>query len=370
MNWLISVHFYLWRNSLRRWREQPLSLLSKLVVPALLGILGAVVMLGTRNLGDEIDRRLRDRDALTVLISETVASEVAPGMLAGEDQRPWESLGEGEAHEFLQVGASARTEDGRRLFVAAVRKPERYGLLDEFYLLSDQGPVGEVVRFQLGGYWSEATRKPPLEEAGMLFQGRPTLLGSVERLSVILGDGYTSNSVVRAASVEEIQKIHDVAGALRLREEAPIILRSNLMLLRELEQIRALQDQALVAVSAGSSAVLALIFGSLAWLEFREERYVLALLRSFGVGRLSLLAHAATENALLALLGVLGGMGLLRAVLDHLGSASLGLAWLGAPRQIIDGDGILLVIGAVVGGTLCCVPIGFALRKPIGLVLG
>lgn len=55
MSWWIFIHFYLWQNSLRRWWEQPLSLLSKLVIAGLLGILGAVVILGLKDLGERLD---------------------------------------------------------------------------------------------------------------------------------------------------------------------------------------------------------------------------------------------------------------------------------------------------------------------------
>ena len=77
MSWWIFIHFYLWQNSLRRWWEQPLTLLSKLAVAGLLGLFGAFVILGLKNLGAQLDKRLNDRETLAVLISETVPAEHA-----------------------------------------------------------------------------------------------------------------------------------------------------------------------------------------------------------------------------------------------------------------------------------------------------
>lgn len=370
MSWWIFIHFYLWQNSLRRWWEQPLSLLSKLVVAGLLGLFGAFVILGLKELGAQLDRRLKDRETLVVVVSEAVSKEGAVEMLSsgetGSDY--WRQLG-GEVSTFLQAAASADMENGRRAPVVAVENPERHGLVDDFYFLTHRLPEDKAIGFSIRRHESEAWTRRPSGDAELLLNGRDTLLGGVERLSGVLASGFTKATILHANSVEGVQRAHDVVAALSKVEGRRIAIQSNLRILRELEKVRAIQLQSLWWVTIGSSAVLGLVFGSLAWMEFREERYLLSLIRTFGVGRWTLLAHALLENCLLAVGGVLLGFGFLQLAITRMNLDSLKMTWLRSAGSLYGDEGQLLILGAALGGILSCVPVAIGLRKPLGLVL-
>lgn len=371
MNWLISIHSYLWRNSVRRWREQPLSLLSKLAVSGLLGILGAVVILGTQHLGKELDSRMQDAEILTVMISESFPRESATGSLFEELEEVkdgWAQFGE-EVDSFYQAGAYAELASGQRIPVWAIKNLERNQFVDDFYLLDPNGIEGSQVQFQIADNWSQAIVNRPNSKIARVMYNRPILVGGMERLSPVLYQGYGKTTIIQAKSIEDIEKIHRIADTFAEVEGRRGIVQSNLQILRDLERIRGIQAQALLGVSLGSSIVLGLVFGSLAWMEFREERYLLSLLRSFGVGRLSLLGHAVTENVLLAVAGVALGFVALHFSVMNLDVTSLNMAWLLNTRDLIGDEGRLLLIGAACGGLFSCVPIAVALRKQLGLVL-
>jgi hypothetical protein len=104
-------------------------------------------------------------------------------------------------------------------------------------------------------------------------------------------------------------------------------------------------------------------------MEFREERYLLALIRSFGVGRITLLIHAVVENCLVAVAGVLLGLSMLALAAGRLDLAAMKLGWISA-SGLFEGRIVwVLVLGALCGGLLSCIPVGIGLRKPLGLVL-
>lgn len=370
MTWWIFIHFYLWQNSLRRWWEQPLSLLSKLVVSGLLGMLSAFVILGLKELGAQLDRRLNDRETLMVIISETIPKSLAAGMLSSEETADdaWLLLGS-EVSTFLQAAASAEVGDGPRVPVMAVANPERYGMVDDFYLLTRRLPEHQSIEFAVGSHRSEAWTRSHPDDINLLMNGRDVLVGDVVRLSAVLFNGFTRTTILHANSLDDVQSAHDIGMAMSRVEGRQMVIQSNLRILRELEKVRSIQAQSLWWVTIGSSAVLGLVFGSLAWMEFREERYLLSLIRTFGVGRWTLLAHALIENCLLATGGVLLGFECIQLAISRMNLDALKMSWLRGAGSLYGDEGQLLLLGAVLGGMLACLPIAIGLRKPIGLVL-
>jgi len=251
----------------------------------------------------------------------------------------------------------------------AVQKPESHGMVDDFYLLTQGAFENTIMPFKLQNQRSEASARPMTGDMDILFRGRDVLVGSVDRLSGLLIAGFTRTTILRAGSVNDVQKIHDIVDAANRIEDKRMHVQSNLRILRELEKVKALQSRSLLLVSFLSSLVLGLVFGSLAWMEFREARYLLALIRSFGVGSVTLLVHAILENCMLAVGGVLLGFGILELFVSQANLVALKMTWLNSPDSFYTKEGCLLVLGAAFGGLLSCIPIAIGLRKPLGLVL-
>ncbi|MFT4175414.1 MAG: hypothetical protein QM627_02050 [Luteolibacter sp.] len=345
-------------------------MLSKLLIAALLGLFGTFVILGVKNLGHQLDQQLNDSEVLAVIVTETVNTQQAPGMLMPGvmEVEPWKALSR-ELVIYYQSGGLAEIENGRRTVAWAIDDLAHHQLDDDFYLLSDQMKKGATLEFEINGQRSQAIVHSHTPDTALILQGRETIVGGVERLSPVLASGFSRVLLIRAKSVREVQKAHDIVDALSSVEGRQVQIQSNLRVLRDLERVRNIQAQALVWVTVGSSLVLGLVFGSLAWMEFREERYLLSLIRTFGVGRVTLLVHALIEHCLLSIGGVLLGIGILQTFISRVDLKTLRMDWLMSGSILQSTEGHLLLWGALAGGVLACVPIAIGLRKPLGLVL-
>lgn len=364
MNWWISIGFYLCRNSARIWLENPLPALGKLVVAALIALMGSMVMLGVGQLGVELDRRLTDREMLTAFITEDVPAHLAPEAADAEAGGPTEWASGGfEALTVLRLGTFADSLESGRLAVIALPVPEAFGFDDDVYLLHEAYPEGIPLEIEIEGRWSSALSRKPGPLKALMGADR-TVVASAERLAPLLARGFAKVTVLRAEDLASLRRAHRVAEVLGQLEGRRLRIQSNLRVLEEIARIREVQARALVWLTFGSSLVLGLVFGSLVWMEFREERYLLALLRSFGVGRATLVLHKLGENLVLA--G--GGTGLGLAMLWWAAHRRWGFAgWQFGSLEVVDSG--FLWAGAIGGAVLSCVPVAVGLGKPVGLVL-
>src|SRR5690606_32497602 len=115
------------------------------------------------------------------------------------------------------------------------------------------------------------------------------ILGSAARLLPLLQNGFTRDTILRARSIDSIERAQRVTEVMGSLDGRRVRIQSVLPILRQLEKIRRIQRYVLIGAISGSALVLGLVCGALAAMEFREERYLLALIRSFGVGRVTLL---------------------------------------------------------------------------------
>ncbi len=372
MNWWTSIVFYLWRNSLRRWIEQPLGLLSKLAVAALIGGLGSVVMAGMSFIGDEINERLMSRDAMRVTIREQITIsqvELLLGSAQVEDEG-WQSLSN-DCLVLYQVPMIADLEGRRKIPSYALVDPESHGFPDSLVVISPKLPQGMMATLTLGDSRAEALVLHSADEVMQNLVGDDEyVIGSVERFMPLLYRGYTKRVMMSADSLESIQRAETIVKLMAASEGRSIQIWSSLPLLLKLQEVREMQRVMTIFIAFGSALVLGLTFGALAWMEFREERYLLSLVRSFGVGRPLLFGHSTLENCLVALtgtaIGLFGLSGLMSICSD---GGPIDLSWLNAGRILNAGNMGVLLLGALLGGLLSCIPVAVGLRRPLGLTL-
>jgi hypothetical protein len=253
MTWWTSIAFYLWRNSFRRWIEQPLGVLGKWAIAALIGMLGAVMIAGATFLGNEITRQLASRDALAVAILEIVPPDQANALLDPDDteESGWDGLAE-ESLTIYQLPATARIDGMRDVPVAALRDPERHGYPDTVILLTKRQPAGTAAIARMDELRAEALAMPP---SGPLFEkviaSGELVVGSVARLAPLMQKGFTRQVLLQAKSLEDVERAHRVADAMQFVENRRITIRSALPLLLRLREIRGIQSYVLLAVGSG-----------------------------------------------------------------------------------------------------------------------
>jgi len=143
-------------------------------------------------------------------------------------------------------------------------------------------------------------------------------------------------------------------------------------LIHELEVLkeRQLQWRSLLAGILGLT--LSLVYGAIAILEFRQNLFVSALLRSFGAPRQFLYWRHLVENGVLANLAALAAVALVAAVHVTLFST------LGFPRAVLDFSAgnpytstavVSILFWVNMGAILSSIPIAIGLRQPVGGIL-
>lgn len=370
MNWWISIVIYLWQNSLRRWIEQPLSLLSKLLIASMVGCLGALVIAGAAYLGDELDRQLANRDVLAISITELVDGFQANALISPDstEEQAWASTAK-ESLILYQPPMGAMIDERTIIELFGLRNIEAHGYPDTLVFVSAQRRAGSSVTVKIDNLRVEALVLPPTEEIKRIQTRKEFLLAPLKRIAPMLQKGFTRQIMLQVGSLQDMRRVHQITAAMQHLENRRMNIRSALTILERLETIRKVQGYVLIAAALGSAMVLGLTCGALAWMEFREDRYLLSLIRSFGVGRVTLLVHSVLENCIIAVVGVCIGLGLIQLAASTLNLSALGMQWLGSIGLLERPEIRWLLLGAVCGGLLSCIPIGIGLRKPLGLVL-
>lgn len=153
---------------------------------------------------------------------------------------------------------------------------------------------------------------------------------------------------------------------------SPPQVQSALPMLRELEHLQERQVKWRRLMAGALGFAIALVFGAIAVLEFRQNLYVSALLRSLGApGRYLFFRHW-IESAVLAnaaaILGVLAVAFFHRALFGTLGfrGSVLDLAQ-GNPYW--SSETVLILLWVNVGALLSSLPVAVGLRKPVGAIL-
>jgi hypothetical protein len=149
-------------------------------------------------------------------------------------------------------------------------------------------------------------------------------------------------------------------------------IQSAVGMIRELESLQARQAQWRSAMAGMLGIALALVFGAIAVLEFRQNAYVSALLRSFGAPGKALYLRQWLENAILANLAAISAIVILACFHREL------FAMLGFPADLLNlrnanpywsSEMAMVLVWVNVGAFLSSLSVAVGLRKPVGEIL-
>ncbi len=375
------IPFYLWKNTCRRWLEYPVSPVSKILIPTLLGFLAIIVL----TLFAEIERELREQlsrnSVYTVVVSEFVGSDSAPTILRRsiEEELLWSGhYGEDTIKQVRQplVSASLGRHKSVPLLAYTASVTDFRQLLDpteppSVSLLSDDASLaGQSKVITMGRVTTVATVRPVPKWVSRDMGLETAVAVPVEMVQIPLNKGFINHMVASLDSIEEVERfVGDVSSYYRAEKRQVKIL-SALAILKNLERITGIQKIVKTLIVVGCGIILALTLGSIAWLEYRQDSYLLALLKSFGTPSVVLLLHMFFENLLLVFSGImivsLGWPSLYSMAVPKLQAIGLMAATLPA---IPSSDVSIILIAGLVGVVLAMVPVAFSLRKPAGLIL-
>jgi hypothetical protein len=168
------------------------------------------------------------------------------------------------------------------------------------------------------------------------------------------------------------QFVAAIQNLFSMDEKNPPQVQSAAAMVKELESLQSRQAQWRGAMAGLLGLAVALVFGAIAVLEFRQNAYVSALLRSFGAPGKSLYIRQWLENATLANLAAISAILLLACFHKQLFGA------LGFPSDLLNlkvGNPYfswemgLVLVWVNVGAFLSSLSVAIGLKKPVGEIL-
>lgn len=375
------IPFYLWKNTFRRWLEYPVSPFSKILIPVLLGFLAVIVLALFAEVERELRQQLSENSVFTVYTSEFVPKDSAATVLRKtyEEEVLWTGrFGAGVVRQVRQPLTSATVNFTQTVPVIAFTSSLEGFDADEgnenpptVWLLSDdRARQGHLEEISITGKRTVAVVRevPPWIRRGLSMESAVAV--PIVMIESYLQNGFINHTVAELDSIETVEQYVSETTSYYRAEQRNLKIVSALDILRNLERITAMQSIVRTLIVVGCGIILALTLGSIAWLEYRQEAYLLALLKSFGTPSWVLLIHMFLENLVL----VLGGMLLVRFTWEHLyGMAAPHLQAIGIQSTelppIASGDMNIILLAGVVGVFFAMLPVAFGLKKPAGLVL-
>jgi hypothetical protein len=137
-----------------------------------------------------------------------------------------------------------------------------------------------------------------------------------------------------------------------------------------LETLQARQEKWRFGLAAMLGLALALVYGAIAVLEFRQNLFITALLRSLGAPSRFLFFRQWAENALLANGAAFLAICVLAAVHQSLfGLLGFSPSVLAVGSPYWSGEVLTLFVWVNIGALLSAIPVAMGLRKPVGEIL-
>lgn len=372
---------YLWKDTWSRWLEQPSSVLSRIFVGSLLVTVATVILVAFHLLERNLRSRLEAFGVNTIITRLPVSGsdhEALPNLARPDLLAP---LGaHGEKIRLRQYYTRANTPWHRDLTALSYGDdalPMLAGRLSPqtpHVILSETMPENTLLPFTLGQQNDIAVVRRP---DGFL---RP-LAGQQNALLVPMGwapdterIGYVETVLFRRN--DQAPTAHHVVASLRnlfaFEQKAPPQIQSALGMIKELEALQARQVRWRSALAGLLGLAVALVFGAIAVLEFRQNAYVSALLRSFGAPGRALYIRQWIENAVLANFAAIAAILILACFHEQI----FGL--FGFPRDLLDlraanpyfsREMALILLWVNVGAFLSSISVAIGLKKPVGEIL-
>lgn len=377
MKYWILIITYLWKNILNHWFENPLSFLTKIIITFLLTFLAFAFIGALRQTEKLLSDQLENADILTSII------QISPRVSQDKEVRLQESLyEEATLKKALKIQdvtflrkpfIQAKTVANKRIPVAvSFAKPtfwkEEWG---EFqrpvnYIIQPEG-APEIRKITMRGFPVEVLpvkMEPAFLKARNIDQ---LVLLPYPSGELLLKEGFSSQIIIRADSVPELEDSLSRIRAYLSAERVPHNIFSGLNLLRELENFSEIQKYVRLGLISLLILVIAIVLGNQAVLEFRQQQYHYALLRSFGVPYTLIVWNDLIEKILLAACGFSLAYYLLPLLKKVLGPYVPQLADF---NLLLLTEDLLYIGGAVLLGVfLSWIFLAVTSKKQIGLVL-
>ena len=353
-------------------------MLARLFVGALMVSVATFILVAFLMLERTIRERLENFGVNTLIVKEMVMlndPELLPS--ANRPDRLEGLSAYGEKYRLRQLYGRATTEWPGDLQMMAY-PPEAMVWLREYsspltglICISDKWPEDALIKVTVNRQSGQAIVKRP----GKLFSPvakQPLLLlpqGWAPEMERI---GYVEvNLLHRAETAPPMQSIMSMISLLfSLDKRMPPQMESPLPMMEELATLQARQAQWRAGLSAMLGLALALVYGAIAVLEFRQNLFVTALLRSLGAPSQFLFVRQWIENAVLANGAAILAVCVLAMVHQSLfGLMGFSKTAMNAGSPYLSREILMLFLWVNIGAFLSAIPVAIGLRKRVGEIL-
>jgi hypothetical protein len=354
--------------------------LARIFVGSLLVLVATVILVAFNLLERSVRARLESFGLNTLVVRENVTG-LDPELLHTSERpdrlAPLQSAG--EKMRLRQLYVRAQSELQTEVPVMSY-PPEALPKLAEWLnpatplvYFTESLPDNILLRVQLGRQYGTALVR---HMANFL---RPLAL---ESLLLVPQDwandaeriGFSETTIFqRQASAMPMQRYIQAVNLLyALDRRSPPQMQSALPLVEELERLQSQQKHWRALLASILGLALALVYGAIAVLEFRQNLFIGALLRSLGTPGRFLYFRQWIENALLANTSAFAAVLLVAGLHRQIFTA------LGFPAPVVNAPDahpywsaeIALVLVCVnIGAFLSSLPVAVGLRRPVGAIL-
>lgn len=376
------IGFYLLKDIWRRWFETPGGVLSRLLVAFILGLLLLVIDAAFTLSAASIQSKISQMGVRTILLTRAVNSDEAmadPGYLA-DLVGPLHS--EGAVLRLLQTARTGRDETGTQRTVYVYDRRMLEALLPAIpaepkakaFVISEDFPSGmpTTVTIDNGPEFSAVMMRPPswLPKFGA---NPSAIFLPQEEFSELTESGFFELIVFLGSDDSDIIEIEsDLRAMLSLENLSNVQITSPKELLSQLDELQSTQRQWRGGFGLFGGLAVSLVFGSISILEYRQNRFIIALLKSFGTPSVLLIARYLLES--IVLVAVAAFLARTAAIYLHpIIFQTIGIEANLIDRRVIDPYAWEVVWpqlrGLALGAFLSVFPVAFAMRTPVGKIL-
>jgi len=182
--------------------------------------------------------------------------------------------------------------------------------------------------------------------------------------------GYQSFKIVQVHDLSDLFYICKQFEAWFRMDRRNIQIVDQRDLLERLDELYKIQSQWRIGVGVMVSIVLIFLIGSTSLLEFRQNQYVIALLKSFGVSSYLVAIAFLLENLVLVSLGLFSAAGIMLGLNSQaLNKLSSNLS-IEAIEWVLNTDDLyVLAVACGIGVVLALIPVFKSLGRPVGRIL-
>lgn len=309
-----------------------------------------------------------------ILVIETLTPQDIASGISSDRFRSLER--HGQLFTARKMLASAISSHGKNAGVIGYTDSDMRGLIPylkyghSIFVLTNSSPQGVVLDYKIEGKSYTAVCLKPDEKLSQFIQG-DTLFLPMHQLHEIQKRGYSLVYYLqRAKDAPEVTDLTQAILNVSLADQnGKIDIKNADMIKKKLEKLESQQRSMRIWLGLILGGALALIYGVLSVLEFRQSMYISALLQSFGVSRFLLGLRSVFENLIIVNAVTLGVIYLLARNHDTVFAALRVKSFSDVNALYWGQETMWIIIAANVGVVISSLPVFWALRKQVGNIL-